>query len=185
MLGDMRDSKLVRLGALAVLVFGIASAPAQQADSSALELRLQRLEDEARIRRLMMEYGRRLDTRDWEAFAQLFAVDGEWSGNIDGGFVTIRGRERIRAAMEKAFAQSPYDPANVASVHVIDNISIEVRDDGRATGTSRWTVLARGADNAPWPRMTGRYEDVFVKENGEWKFLSRAAPRDIPPQGNL
>jgi hypothetical protein len=62
-----------------------------------LESRLQRLEDMEEIRIVLTEYGRTLDARDFAAYSQLFAKDGEWVG----GFGTVQGPAAIQAFMEK------------------------------------------------------------------------------------
>jgi hypothetical protein len=64
-------------------------------------------------------------------------------------------------------------------VHLISNVRIDVEGE-RAAGYSRWTVLSRNAANEPHVRLTGRYEDVYVREDGRWEFLSRVARREIP-----
>ena len=59
------------LGALAV---GSGDAAAQAAT---VEARLRQLESKAEIRRLLDDYMTLLDSRDWDAYVQLFATDGE------------------------------------------------------------------------------------------------------------
>jgi hypothetical protein len=85
----------------------------------------------------------------------------------------------IRLAMEKAFADRTYDPDHVTNLHLVSNIRIDV-DDDRATGYSRWTVLSRNGNDEPYVRLSGHYDDVYIREDGRWKFLSRIARREIP-----
>jgi SnoaL-like domain len=145
-----------------------------------VEARLQRGEDEKQIHDLLITYGRLLDTRDLDGYSQLFAKNGEWSGNLNNVFVTVKGPDAIFAMMKKAFSGSPYDPDNVTSFHLITNILINV-DGDRATAYSKWTVMSKNSETkAPVARMGGHYDDVLVREGGTWKFLSRSAPRDIP-----
>jgi hypothetical protein len=73
----------------------------------------------------------------------------------------------------------PHDPAHVRSFHLMTNYAIHL-DGDRATAWSRWTNFARTDDNKLIPRLAGHYEDVFIREDGQWKFLTREAPRDIP-----
>lgn len=143
-----------------------------------LETRLQLIEDEKAIRDLMVQYGQHLDTLDFEAYSQLFATEGEWSGQLSE-YTTIKGRAAIRFAMEQAFAQRTWDPEHVTNVHLISNVSIDVRGD-RATGYSKWTVMSRSDEGAPYVRVSGHYDDVFVRQDGRWKFLSRVARREMP-----
>ena len=166
--------------AVAAGAAGVASpaggASALEARVRQLESRLQRVEDTDAIRDLLIEYGKRLDTGDWVGYSQLFAREGTWTGS----FGTATGPTEILAMLRKSLgAMPPYDPSRVRSFHLMTNCVIHL-DGDRATATSRWTNFGRTDDNKLVPRLAGRYEDVLVRENGKWKFLSRQAPRDIP-----
>jgi hypothetical protein len=184
-------------GALAALTFSLlspivaaqsGSSPAVAASAQpggSLEARLQRQEDTEAIRRLLREYGKRLDAGDLQGYASLFAADGEWVG----GFGSVKGRDKIAPFMEKnmsgpppwegpAAASAPPKPGP-RGVHLMTNEIIEVNGD-RATAWSKWTYMARNAETRPFPVMVGTYEDVLVREKGEWKFLRRVVSGDIP-----
>jgi 3-phenylpropionate/cinnamic acid dioxygenase small subunit len=148
------------------------------ADEGSLEKRVQRIEDEKQIRDLTVRYGQYLDALDFGGYSQLFAREGEWSGQLSG-FTTVKSPAMIRLAMEKAFADRTYDPDHVTNLHLVSNIRIDV-DDDRATGYSRWTVLSRNGNDEPYVRLSGHYDDVYIREDGRWKFLSRIARREIP-----
>ncbi len=166
-----------RVAVFAVAVGGFlmrasAAAPAQ----SALEARIQKMEDVAAIRDLLIEYGHDLDTLDLVAYSNLFAKEGTWSGSTG----TAKGPAGILAMMQKAMGKSPpYDPNKVRSFHLMTNFFIHVEGD-RATARSKWTFFRRSEDNKLVPSMAGHYDDVLIREDGKWKFLSRVAPRDIP-----
>lgn len=165
---------------------GAAPTAAASAQLEALAARLQRQEDTEAIRRLLREYGKRLDAGDFQAYAQLFAADGEWVG----GFGSVKGRDHIAPFMEKnmsgpppwegpAAASAPPKPGPVG-VHLLTNEIIDV-DGDRATAWSRWTYMARNAEGTrPFPVIVGTYQDVLVRENGEWKFLRRVVSGDVP-----
>lgn len=159
------------------LLAGCGGVP-NAAEISALQERVRTLEDEKQIRDLMTRYGRLLDAGDFASYSQLFATEGEWSGLLSG-YTTIKGPENIRAAMEKNFADRKYDPEHVMNLHLLSNFQVEV-DGDRGTGYSRWTVLTRNDASEPFTRVSGRYDDVFVREDGRWKFRSRIARREIP-----
>ncbi|HEY4772528.1 MAG TPA: nuclear transport factor 2 family protein, partial [Steroidobacteraceae bacterium] len=69
----------VAAAALAVST-GALVLPASAADKPSLEARVRKLDDEAQIRHLLVEYGHALDTRDFARYSQLFAKDGTWTG---------------------------------------------------------------------------------------------------------
>ena len=145
------------------------SAPAMVDARSAMEKRVQVLEDRAEIEHLLMEYGRALDSRDFALYSSMFAADGEWVGSI-GSF---KGPSQIKAAMEKAFAVPPGGTAP-KFIHLLTNAIIDV-DGDRATAVSKWTFI-RITDNKPNIANIGRYDDTLIRENGRWKFLRRVAP---------
>jgi len=167
--------------ALVTIVFSplivTTTAPAEtKRDKSSLEARLRQLEDKDEIRDLLMEYGRLLDGGDWVGYSKLFARNGTWTGS----FGTATGPKEIQAMLEKSIGPKPAaDPAHISSLHLMTNYEIRV-DGDRATASSRWTNFGKSDDNKLVARMAGHYEDIFVREDGHWKFLTRTAPRDIP-----
>lgn len=164
---------------LALLLLVLPAINSVKAGDLSLADRIQRIEDEKQIRDLMIEYGLCLDRRDFAGYAALFAKkNGEWSGLLDKP-VVVKGRKQIQETMEKAFADSPYDPEKVGAFHLVTNIKIDVEGD-RGTGYSRWTVAYRNENDVPVVMMGGRYDDVYIREEGEWKFLKRSAVREIP-----
>jgi hypothetical protein len=175
----MRNRRVIGIVALlaSVMTAGVAVAPRRsQAAPNSLEARVQRLEDEAAIRNLLVEYGQDFDTLDLVAYSKLFAKDGTWTGSIG----TAKGPAAILGMLQNAMSKAPpYDPKQVRSFHLMTNFSIHV-DGDHATSRSRWTFFARSDDNKLVPRLAGHYDDTFVREAGVWKFQSRTAPLDIP-----
>lgn len=174
--------RLPVLAAGVVVMLSLTVSTVWQSDPAAagdgdLERRLQAVEDEKAIRDLMVEYGQHLDTLDFAAYSGLFAADGEWSGQLSE-YTTVKGPAAIRSAMEEAFAERIYDPQHVTNVHLLSNISIDVSGD-RATGYSKWTVISRSESGQPYVRVSGHYDDVYVREDGRWKFQSRVARREM------
>jgi hypothetical protein len=153
--------------------FGNLAHRAEGAD--AVEARLQRLEDVEAIRSLLVDYGRELDRRDFQAYGALFAQSGSWKG----GMGTATGPEAIAKMVAAGFERmspSLYESSN----HVMSSFDIEV-DGDTATAWSRWTWVVVGANGKPQPERAGRYEDTLVRERGEWKFQSRQAFTEINP----
>src|SRR5690606_8918184 len=76
----------------------VSRTSAQPAGDAALEARLTRLEDMEAIRRLLIEYGRTFDARDFAAYGALFAPDGVWQG---GGGASYTGPDAIQQMVER------------------------------------------------------------------------------------
>lgn len=137
-----------------------------------VEQKIQRITDIEAIRRLLVEYGRTLDKRDFEAYSHLFARDGEWIGvGTIGG---AQGPQSIRAFMERNFGVTP-----ARCNHLMTNMIIDVDGDS-AIAWSRWILIDANAQDAPVLVYSGHYDDVLVREDGSWKFRKRVTTVDIP-----
>jgi uncharacterized protein (TIGR02246 family) len=148
---------------------------AQAPTTASLAAKLQQFEDRAEIERLLLDYGRHLDGRDFAAYGRLFAKDGEWVG----GFGTAGpGPAGIQAFMEKAMGTAPNKANNY---HLLSNFVITVTGDS-ATAWSRWAFVVPGAGGAAIAQA-GRYDDTLVRENGRWRFKRRVASNDTAPPG--
>jgi uncharacterized protein (TIGR02246 family) len=139
--------------------------------SGDVEDRLRRLEDLEEIRRLFVDYGRHLDAGDVEAYAALFADDGEL---LLGPLGRARGRAEIVAMMTEALAGTVG-----TTFHLVTSPTIEL-DGDEATAEVMWTVLAATAGASPAVTMLGRHEDRLVRERGRWRFARRAGHMLLP-----
>ena len=158
---------MAALGTAGTLIY-----PAHAAAPSQTELRLQHMEDQAAIERLLVDYGRTLDNRDFAAYSALFATNGEWKG-AQGSY---KGPAAIRTAMEKIFTEAAADIPKGKNFHVMSNFSIDIKGD-RATARSTF-IFYKMEGSKPEAAVAGRYEDVLIRENGAWRFLQRSA---LPP----
>jgi uncharacterized protein (TIGR02246 family) len=158
---------------MVVAVTALGSAPLMAATPS--ETRIQRIEDQAAIERLLKEYGRTLDNRDFAAYAALFAHDGEWKGALG----TYHGPAAIQAAMEKIFKDAAADIPKGSNFHVMSNFIIDVQGD-HATAHSNF-IFYKLNKSVPEAAVAGRYEDVLIRENGAWRFLTRNALPVVSP----
>lgn len=129
-------------------------------------------EDVESIKRLCSEYGRLLDLRDAQGWADLFAPEGEWVGGELYG--VISGRDRLAAFVTKEFAATP------PCVHMIGNFSITLSDDGKeATSWSRWMLVEQG-EGGLRAALAGHYTDRLVKLPQGWRFQRREVAVDLP-----
>jgi 3-phenylpropionate/cinnamic acid dioxygenase small subunit len=167
------------LGTASALLTGMAvsgNISVQAAEKKeTVEARLQRLEDREAIRNLLMDYGRFLDQRNFNAFSQLFSEqEGEWIG----GLGRAKGSRSILKLMEDTIGK---DTKNISAPnrHLFSNEIIRV-DGDRAEALTKWMFVVTGENDRPQPFYLGHYDDTFVREKGHWKFLRRTVYGDIP-----
>ncbi len=125
---------------------------------------------------LKARYCRHLDTKDWSAFAGLFAEDVVIDTTAAGG-PRMEGREtavsRIRASLDAA-----------TTVHQVHSPEIEI-DGNEARAV--WAMQ----DRVAWPNGrkldgAGHYHERYVRENGEWKIAESRLTRlyvEMQPSG--
>lgn len=163
----------LKLAAVAAIL-GALAAPAYTADFESLAARVQLLEDREAIRALILAYGAAHDNRDYRTFANLFASNGEWVG----GLGSAQGPQAIFELMDRTIGHDP-QPNGSGTYHVMTNEQIVI-DGDTASATTKWIYITPSDANEPRMVYLGHYDDQFVRENGEWKFLRREAPADIP-----
>jgi uncharacterized protein (TIGR02246 family) len=161
------------LAALAALT--LSHAAFAQTAPHTVEQRLQLLEDKQAIGEIIQQYTDRLTARDFDGYVALFTPDGTWRN----GPTIKHGRDEIRAMLVGIFPNTPADYVNNSSYMLVSNIEVKV-DGDRATAKSRQLSIIRNKDGDPQPVLSGRYEDVFVRYNGEWKIQSRNDITFIP-----
>jgi hypothetical protein len=141
-----------------------------------LEQRVQRMEDESDIRRILVQYGTYLDARDFASYAGLFAPDGEWVG----GFGRFRSPKAIQAMLEEKLGKAEAGWINKTSYHLLSNALIQI-DGDKAHVVSKYLFLTNAQDaGKPVPLLAGRYEDDLIRLNGEWKIIKRVTNGIIP-----
>jgi uncharacterized protein (TIGR02246 family) len=166
----MRPLWLSAIATAALL--GTAVARADELADIAARVRV--LEDREAIRALILAYGAAHDHRDYRTFADLFAQNGEWVG----GLGSAKGPTAIFDLMNRTIGHNPL-PEGSGTYHLMTNDQIAL-DGDRASAVTKWLYLTPGDDKAPRMVFLGHYNDEFIRENGEWKFLRREAPVDLP-----
>ena len=131
---------------------------------AALERRVQSLEDELAIHRLIVSYGFAVDTGDAEATAQLFAEDGLY--DVDGTLI-MNGREGIREMVRSERHQSLLPDC----AHTIGPAIVEL-DGDRAVATAYSRIYHRGKRGTSLFRLSfNRFE--LERREGRWQILRR------------
>ena len=166
-------SLMVRVAVSLVAASTLGRAVAAD-DLESLTARVDVLEAREAIRALIMAYGDAHDHRDYRTFSDLFASNGEWVG----GLGSAKGPQAIFELMDRTIGHDP-KPNGSGTYHVMTNDQIKI-DGDRASATTKWIYVTPGETNTPTLVFLGHYVDEFVRENGEWKFLRREAPADIP-----
>lgn len=132
---------------------------------ASVQTRIACLTDEAEICNLQNAYGYYLDRKMWDDVADLFVADGLMERDNEGGYF---GRDSIRRGLDR------FGPAGLAAGELNDRAQIELvvslSPDGM-TATGRGVELAMtGQDNATGQWSVSVFENVYVKEDGVWKF---------------
>lgn len=118
---------------------------------------------EAEIRSLVSQYAQATVTRDGASWGSTWAEDGMWE--LMGQ--ETRGREAVVAHWTTVMSGIQF------VFQLPGEGSIEI-DDGGARGTGRFpTVEFVKLSEGPGVLMLGTYHDVYVTENGAWRFSER------------
>ena len=133
-----------------------------------------RVQDRIAIEQLMWDYIRALDSGNAEAYAALFAPDGQF-GRGDNA---VKGREALKKMISDA--RQNLDAANTNGqnaprmYHVVTNTHIEFVDEEHARYHAYWLgALAAGGTTS-----AGREVNELVRINGQWLI----SVRDVTPQ---
>src|SRR5882757_548174 len=130
-------------------------------DTSALERRITVLEDIEAIKKLKARYCAVCDDdHNPDKITTLFAEDGIWEGADAGAH---KGHEAIRKLFQNFQQRISFSQHNVMN----PDITVEGH-----TAKGTWYFLGpftmRKGNRQMW--LAARYEDDYVKINGEWKF---------------
>ena len=171
---------LVSLAVLGALLFLASSLGAQEqpgdvsrltaleAELSALERDIDRLEDVKAIKRLQRAYGYYVDKKLSREIGALFADAPETTAELGGSGVYV-GKARIVEFYDRVIGGQGLKPGELFNHMILQGV-VHVADDGR-TAKGRWRALIEIGEHgksATWAE--GPYENEYVKENGVWKF---------------
>lgn len=177
----LKTFKQAGVAALAVLAMagGSTAANAQQlpdttrlsvleAKLSSMEAELTRLEDVKAIKRLQAAYGYYRSKGMGDELANLFSDSPTTTIEIGG-----RGRYVGKDSIAKFFNhESNQIKKGEIRNYIIAQGLVNLDPDGK-TAKGRWRALIQAGtygDDGHW--IEGPYENVYVKENGIWKFQS-------------
>jgi hypothetical protein len=151
---------------------------AAAADDHALA---QEVQDRAAIEALMWKYVRALDTLDADAYAAVFAPDGQFGT----GETASKGTAALKKMVSDLKANRAKREADGAAptpamYHVITNDSLEFIDRDHARYDAYWMTMfgSSGPDQPPRVAAVGRSIDMLVRVNGRWLIQTR----DVAPK---
>jgi len=158
---------------------GLAGFLAAGAEGLSLEARVQQLEDEATIRRLLDDYMGLLQSRDWDNYVKLFAKQGQL--DIVEGVLT--GRDAIRTRMDNASrrmasAAAAQNRPQLQRADLLSDVRVQVTGD-TATAKSRFTFIGEQPDGSFRVTGSGIYTDTWIREEGEWRIKRRSVNWDL------
>jgi len=171
--------RLMRIVAVTMVVGALAWASTKVGaeDNTVREAR-----DRAEIEALMWRYARALDTSNADAYAAVYAPDGQFGNgpNATKGRAALKkmiadGADRQKAAQAKGEAPRP------PMYHMTMNSHLSFVDKDHARIEAYWQTVFGAAGQSTPPRVAaaGREVDTLVRVNGQWLIESRdVAPRD-------
>lgn len=141
--------------------------------ADSVEARLQRVEDELAIRRILEDYAHYLDSRDFKGYVSLFTPDGNWT-NAVGSYT---GHDAIyQMLLDDVSADGA---PNTSNFHFITSARIDL-DGDRATSHCRYTFVFASPTRQPVVALAGAYHDEMVRYEGAWKISKRVAEEILP-----
>jgi uncharacterized protein (TIGR02246 family) len=163
----MANMRPIVLSTFVLITLGISSSLAAEKD-------LVRAQDRVAIDQLMWNYIRALDSGNAEAYAALFAPDGQFGR----GSTATKGREALKKMVsdsrQKLEADNKSAKKTPRMYHVVTNPHIEFIDKDHARYYAYWMgALAAGGTTS-----AGREVNDLVRINGQWLI----SVRDVDPQ---
>ena len=164
----MANIRLIVFSMFVLTVLVVFTSPA--AEKVAL-----RAQDRAEIEQLMWDYIHALDSGNADAYAAVFAPDGQFGR----GATAVKGRDALKKMISDA--RQKMEPENKSGnkkprmFHVVTNPHIEFIDQDHARYHAYWMgVFASGGAIT----SAGREVNELVRINGQWLI----SVRDVDPQ---
>ena len=133
--------------------------------ASEMEARLQELEDQLALSKLINTYHRRADAFDWEGWADCFTEDAEF--DFANEFGTMCGRRAIHD-----ICKDNMDHVYEVMQHVMVNLDFEITGKDSAIGHGNLIFTALPRANEPYVNFQsgGRYDWEFKRTANGWRI---------------
>jgi hypothetical protein len=131
---------------------------------------VQRLLEIEAIKQLKYRYFRHLDSKEWDALAELLAPDA--SSSYGDGKYAFQGRDAIVRFLRGALGRP-----TILTAHHGHHPEIELSSETTATGI--WSLWDHVIDLQHGVEIGGAafYRDTYVKRDGAWRFQSTGYQR--------
>jgi len=148
---------------------------ATTAAKESLEDRVRRLEDRQEILQSLIDYGELLDTRDLDAWAELWAEDGEFEMSTGR---LAKGRQSIKDMLAAVIATST---ESVLHMEINPRITL---DGDQASSTMLYAVAKTQDDGLTRVIFLGHHHSRHVRTADGWKISYRRNVVDLPETGH-
>jgi len=124
------------------------------------------VEDRLAIRELLDRYADGVNQRDGEIWGSTWHEDAEWNLPVVPGYESVKGRAAIVEAWTNSMKLFPF-------VHMMCSVG-QMRFDGDTCTMRSYTSEVAEMQDGTVIRPRGQYDDVVVKQDGQWRFAKRA-----------
>lgn len=140
-----------------------------------LEARVRRLEDLEEIRQSLIDYGELLDARDLDAWAELWAEDGEFEMSTGR---LAKGRQAIKDMLGAVIAKSA---TSVLHMEINPRVTL---DGDQASSTMLYAVARTQDDGLTRVIWLGHHYSRHARTPEGWKISYRRNTVDLPETGH-
>jgi len=123
-------------------------------------------DDRLAIRELLERYCDGVNQRNVETWGSTWAEDSEWNLPVVPGLEEIKGKANIVEAWLASLEVYPF----VCMMYSLGPLQFEGDRCHFRSYTAEVAVMTDGTELRP----RGQYDDIAVKQNGEWLFEKRA-----------
>jgi hypothetical protein len=123
--------------------------------------------DHLAIRQLIDLYNDIVNSRDWGNILEIFTINSIWEAAKPIN-MKWEGLESIKTSLPRSVERMEI------LIQISSGIIINVKNNHEANVRSLMSEFGRPIENGQGFHAVGMYHDNVIKENGEWKFLTRS-----------